>query len=103
MKKLSLMLCLAALMTAPLFAKDKKNESAPVLSEVEQLKVENLQLKFAPLARELETVQKEMRDLQQKYEDMRAQIESEYPGYTFSADGKSLVKKPAPPPDPAKP
>ena len=69
------------------------------LSEVEKLKIENLQLKFTQLTQQMQQAQSEQQKLGEQYRALLADIEKEHPGYTVSGNAE-LVKKQAPPAPP---
>jgi hypothetical protein len=67
----------------------------PHLSEVEKLKIENLQLKFTQLTQQMQQAQTEQQKLGQQYQALLADIEKEHPGFTVGQSG-DLIPKPAP-------
>lgn len=66
----------------------------PALTEVEQLKLENLQLKYTAL-------QTQQQALQKAYGDLVQQIQAEHPGFALTPNN-TLVPVPKPPAPPAK-
>lgn len=76
----------------------------PKLSEVEKLKIENLQLKFTQLSQEMQAAQQKQQELRTQFTEILAEIEKEHPGYTVGGtNGAELVPKPAPPKEAPKP
>jgi len=79
-------------------------EALPELTEAEKMKLENLQLKAALLARqERDTIENQHpelvqaeKELQAQYNALIQQIVAEHPGYVWNPTTNSLI--PAPPP-----
>lgn len=67
----------------------------PAVSEVEQLKFENLQLKANQIQSQMKDLQAQFIDIQKQYKDLTEQVEREHPGYAWN--GSALTAKPAPP------
>ena len=90
--------------TALLVAQQKPTQPVPgqpQLSEVEKLKLENLNLKFAALQRTIQDAQKEQQELGSEYQALAATIRKEYPGFMLGGDGNLVAEpKPAPAPKP---
>lgn len=64
----------------------------PQLSEVERLKIENLQLKATVDQTRMQQLQNEMGDIEKQYREIVADVEKAHPGYTLN--GTQLVEKP---------
>jgi cell shape-determining protein MreC len=69
------------------------------LSDVEQLKAENLQLKARADQMQMQQLQQDMSDLEKQYRALTDQVEKAHPGFTLS--GSQLVPK-TPKPEPKK-
>ena len=69
--------------------------AGPQLTEVEKLKLENVQLKFTQLSQQMQEIQKTQMDLRNQYQSLVADIEKEHPGFTVGGNGE-LVAKPKP-------
>lgn len=69
------------------------------LTEVEKLKLENVQLKFTQLSQQMQEIQKAQMDLRTQYQGLVTAIEKEHPGFTVGGNGE-LVAKPAPKEEP---
>jgi hypothetical protein len=70
-----------------------KVEPTPQLTEIETLKIENLQLTFKEKAAEMQAIRNQ-------YQEIANTIELEHPGYMINPDGNdrpSLLKKPEQP------
>jgi len=67
--------------------------SAPSLSEVERLRLENIQLKFTNDQTAIQQIQKELETLRAQYQAEVAEVEKAHPGFTVGNDGK-LTEKP---------
>lgn len=84
---------------ALLVAQQKPTQTAsitqPQLSEVEKLKLENLNLKYAALQRTIQDAQKEQQQLGAEYRELAAAIRKEYPGFMLGGNGE-LVAEPKP-------
>lgn len=61
----------------------------PVLTEVQKLKLENIQLKFS-------VIQSQQQQLQTEYQALVQQLLAEHPGYRWDAQTQSLVAVPTP-------
>ena len=97
-------LILATAVSLPAFAQTKSapvKPAPPVVSvqtpeptEVEKLKLENIQLKFTLLQTQLQALQTEQQKLQGEYQAAVQAITSEHPGYQWDAKTSSLVTAP---------
>ena len=97
MKKV-LVATLFALLTLGAYAQQPVPEKAPVLTEMQQLKLENIKLKYQQYATIIANAQQEQVKLQAQYEEINKELTKEHPGYVLANDG-TLQK--APPPAPA--
>jgi hypothetical protein len=69
------------------------------LSEVEKLKIENIQLKFTQLSQEMQAAQQKQQELRTQFTELVGEIEKEHPGFTVGGNGSAeLVPKPITPP-----
>jgi Skp family chaperone for outer membrane proteins len=94
-------LILATALSVPAFAQTKSapvKPEPPVVSvqtpeptEVEKLKLENIQLKFSLLQTEQQRLQTEQQKLQSDYQATIQAITSEHPGYQWDAKTSSLI------------
>ena len=83
----------------------------PQLSELEKLKIENLQLRFEKDAQAIQQISQDQAGIRNQFQTLKTDIEKEYPGYTVEPTGNSepnLIPKPtlppaAPTPKPAAP
>jgi hypothetical protein len=89
MKKIAIVIALlvgAALLAAQAPKAPAPAPAAPALTEVESLKLENINLKFDALSRQ-------MTELRQEYAALAAQLAAEHPGYALAPNG-TLVPAP---------
>lgn len=68
-------------------AKPEPPKAPPVLTELEQARIENVQLKFA-------LIQEQQAQLQALYQTLLKAIETEHPGYRYDAQAKAIVAIP---------
>lgn len=101
MKKHVLFLFLlgAALLVAQQKPTQPATGNQPQLSEVEKLKLENMNLKYAALQRTIQDAQKEQQELGSEYQALVALIRKEHPGLMLGGNG-NLVAEPKPTPAP---
>ena len=64
---------------------EDKTQSTPLLTEVEQLRLENTELRIASLIQQIDA-------LREKFSAQQKQIEAEHPGYFLDVNTLQLVK-----------
>jgi septal ring factor EnvC (AmiA/AmiB activator) len=89
-------LVLSALLLAGAMLLGQSTPPPPVLSEVEQLKLENIQLKGAQLQTQMKDLQEQFLKLQADYKDLTDQIAREHPGFVWNGQALTPAPKEAP-------
>lgn len=64
-------------------------QTPPTVTEVESLKLENIQLKASAIQGQMKDLQAQMKDLQNQYQELTDAIAKEHPGYMWN--GQALV------------
>lgn len=95
----ALILLLAVALTAPAFSaqtpKTAPPAAPPQISQVDQLEIQNIQLRY-------QILQTEEDQLRVQYAALTAQIAKENPGYLLDPKTNQLVKAQTAPPNPTK-
>jgi TolA-binding protein len=96
MKRISLVFCLilaVVAFSAPVRAQQLSQTTptvaSPMLTEVEQLKMENINLRFTAL-------QNQIQQVQQQAQQLIVSIETAHPGYSLNFQTGQLTPKPKP-------
>ena len=78
----------------PVFAQQPPTApTGPQLTEVQKLKLENIQLKYTQLTMTIQEAQKQQEGLSKEYQTLSLEIGKEHPGYMLDGSG-NLVPAP---------
>jgi hypothetical protein len=91
MKRLAVIIFTLAM---PVFA--QQPPATPQLTEVQKLKLENIQLKYTQLTMTIQEAQKQQEGLSKDYQAIALEVSKEHPGYMLSQGG-NLVPAPKAP------
>jgi hypothetical protein len=97
MKRISLIsFCL--ILAAGFMPLAHSQKPTPQLSELQKLKVQNLELKFKDDTNAINALTSDQANIRAQYSDLLKKIEDEFPGFTVDVTGADpvLVPKPAP-------
>ena len=95
MKRISaLVFCFVLASASVVHSQTLPVKTVPDLTQVEKLKIENIQLKFAQALQAEKSAQELEAALRAQYQELLTSVEKENPGYTLDPTTGKLVVKP---------